>query len=309
MQYHEQWLCALHVPHAVRHHTARTPQHSMSVHKATSVVSGEEEDLDLGKMVREGEVAWLHKADMPGSASASGCAEHAQEVHEQAWHAQRQRPHSPDQAAVRKRKDPPAGRYTYSATRPALAHAGCPTLTMLTDQLVVRCKVICGCMFVFGSPWCQGCSPCVRSLWWSLQLAIALAFAASFLCRFSCWPQQCFQASFPARLVYIYHDTHSHSFSMSGQCLSVHVGGKAQVCICQSVSCLHQHVRKICHPGCHFAEVAALLQFILCLHPSGDMSITWGNDMLQQCNQGMLSGRTRRCRERSRLLQRQVARA
>lgn len=29
--------------------------------------SGEAEDLDLGPMVRKGEVAWLHKHDMPGS--------------------------------------------------------------------------------------------------------------------------------------------------------------------------------------------------------------------------------------------------
>ena len=74
------------------------------------VVAGEEEDLDLGKMVREGEVAWLHKADMPGS--GPGHAEHAGETHQQGWHAQRQNPNSPDQgpAAARKRKQPPASR-------------------------------------------------------------------------------------------------------------------------------------------------------------------------------------------------------
>lgn len=89
--------------------------------QGVSVVAGEEEDLDLGKMVRESEVAWLHKADMPASGSGSGHAEHAGQAHQQGWHAQRQAPHSPDQgpAAARKRKQPPA-------SRSASAHPGGP---------------------------------------------------------------------------------------------------------------------------------------------------------------------------------------
>lgn len=83
--------------------------------------TGEEEDLDLGKMVREGEVAWLHKADMPGS----GHAEHAEESRQQGWHIHKQKPHSPDQgAAARKRKQPPVSRHSYPASRSVSAHAG-----------------------------------------------------------------------------------------------------------------------------------------------------------------------------------------
>ena len=85
-----------------------------------SAATGEEEDLDLGKMVREGEVAWLHKADMPGS----GHAEHAEESNQQAWRAHKSTPHSPDQGASRKRKEPPTGQHSYPASRPASAHAG-----------------------------------------------------------------------------------------------------------------------------------------------------------------------------------------
>ena len=95
------------------------------------VLPGEEEDLDLGKMVREGEVAWLHKADMPGSGHGQPAGESSRQ---QGWHAQRQAPHSPDQAPARKRKDPPAGRHTHPATRPALAHPGCSlSLSPLTS--------------------------------------------------------------------------------------------------------------------------------------------------------------------------------
>lgn len=72
-------------------------------------------------MVREGEVAWLHKADMPGS----GHAEHAEESRQQGWHIHKQKPHSPDQgAAARKRKQPPVSRHSYPASRSVSAHAG-----------------------------------------------------------------------------------------------------------------------------------------------------------------------------------------
>ena len=81
---------------------------------------GEEEDLDLGKMVREEEVAWLHKADMPSSSHA----DHAEVSPQQGWRGARQTPHSPDQAASRKRKDPPASRHTHAASRLTSAHPG-----------------------------------------------------------------------------------------------------------------------------------------------------------------------------------------
>ena len=155
-------LCTLyvlpHTPHTMDHDTGHSLQHSTSVRNTVLVLTGEEEDLDLGKMVREGEVAWLHKADMPGS----GRAEHAEESQQQAWHAQRQGPHSPDQAAARKRKDPPAGRHTYPATRPASAHPGCFTITVSTTQLDVRCKITHGRIFCTGRPWCR--AACLRLL-------------------------------------------------------------------------------------------------------------------------------------------------
>lgn len=152
------------IVHGVTHSTCCWSQHrlhSMSVHNIVSVLAGEEEDLDLGKMVREGEVAWLHKADMPGSGSGSG---HAKESHQQAWHGQRHNHQSPDQAAARKRKDPPASHLTYPAPRAALPHRGCTTVTVFNDHHEVRCKVTHSrrsMQFRHGSLWCLGCSPCI----------------------------------------------------------------------------------------------------------------------------------------------------
>ena len=54
--------------------------------------TGEAEVLDLGPMVRKGEVAWLHKRDMPGSEAAVGRA------------SQQHSPNSPQQAGSKKRK-------------------------------------------------------------------------------------------------------------------------------------------------------------------------------------------------------------
>lgn len=82
-------------------------------------IAGEEEDLDLGKMVREGEVAWLHKRDMPGV----GHAEHAGESNQQAWHAQKHSPASPQQGNSRKRKEAPAGGQSQAGSRPTSAQA------------------------------------------------------------------------------------------------------------------------------------------------------------------------------------------
>ena len=122
----------IHVTHGLRQ--VKASQNIQFRQQLCTVPTGEEEDLDLGKMAREGEVAWLHKADMPGS----GRAEHAGEMHQQGWHAQKQNAHSPDQAAAaaaaRKRKEPPASRHTYPASRPASAHPSgsaclCPTLS------------------------------------------------------------------------------------------------------------------------------------------------------------------------------------
>lgn len=147
------------ITHTMDHDTGHSLQHSNPVRNTLLVLTGEEEDLDLGKMVREGEVAWLHKADMPGS--GPGRAEHAGELQQQAWHAQRQGPHSPDQAAARKRKDPPAGRHTHPATRPASAHQGRFTATVLTAQHGVRCMITHSRMFCTDSPSCLGCTACM----------------------------------------------------------------------------------------------------------------------------------------------------
>lgn len=56
--------------------------------------TGEAEVVELGPMVRKGEVAWLHKRDMPGSEPAAGRA------------SQQQSPNSPQQAGSKKRKVP-----------------------------------------------------------------------------------------------------------------------------------------------------------------------------------------------------------
>lgn len=161
------------------HHTYHAPlQHSIPIHNTVIVLTGEEEDLDLGKMVREGEVAWLHKADMPGSGSGR-----AEESHQQAWHAQRQGPHSPDQAAARKRKDPPASRHTYPATRPALDNPGC-TLTVLPDELHVRCRGIHSC--ISGTVGLMsGLHFLHLLLWWiRFNIGASPALAASYLSSF-----------------------------------------------------------------------------------------------------------------------------
>ncbi|KAL3139922.1 hypothetical protein ABBQ38_004212 [Trebouxia sp. C0009 RCD-2024] len=111
-QLQDKWL-QLYWPDDSRWWPAQVTHVNPKRHRALLLYeTGEEEDLDLGKMVRESEVAWLHKADMPASGSGSGHAEHAGQAHQQGWHAQRQAPHSPDQgpAAARKRKQPPASR-------------------------------------------------------------------------------------------------------------------------------------------------------------------------------------------------------
>ena len=71
-------------------------------------ITGEEEDLDLGKMVRDGEVAWLHKRDMP----RSGPAQHAEDANHHSWQGQKQGLSGAAPGNSRKRKEPPAGRQT-----------------------------------------------------------------------------------------------------------------------------------------------------------------------------------------------------
>ena len=80
-------------------------------------IAGEEEDLDLGKMVREGEVAWLYKRDMPGT----GHAEHAEAANPQPWQGHKQSPPSPQQGGSKKRKEPPSGRHSQPTSRPSSA--------------------------------------------------------------------------------------------------------------------------------------------------------------------------------------------
>lgn len=113
--------------------------------------AGEEEDLDLGKMVREGEVAWLHKRDMPGT----GHAEHAEDSNLQAWHGQKQSPPSPQQGGARKRKEPPPGRHSQPASRPSSAQPAplkqgqhcCQIVHLLTS--LFGCSTCCRfCMYL-----------------------------------------------------------------------------------------------------------------------------------------------------------------
>ena len=82
-----------------------------------ATAAGEEEDLDLGKMVREGEVAWLYKRDMPGT----GHAEHAEAANPQPWQGHKQSPPSPHQGGSKKRKEPPSGRLSQPTSRPSSA--------------------------------------------------------------------------------------------------------------------------------------------------------------------------------------------
>ena len=86
-------------------------------------------------MVREGEVAWLHKRDMPGT----GHAEHAEDSNPQAWHGQKQSPPNPQQGGGRKRKEPAPGRQSQPTSRPSSAPLKqgqhyCQILRLLTSM-------------------------------------------------------------------------------------------------------------------------------------------------------------------------------
>ena len=95
-------------------------------------------------MVREGEVAWLHKRDMPGT----GHAEHAEDSNPQAWHGQKQSPPSPQHGGGRKRKEPPPGRQSQPTSRPSSA-------PLKHGQH--RCQIVHALTSLFG------CSICCRS--------------------------------------------------------------------------------------------------------------------------------------------------
>ncbi|DBA99749.1 TPA: hypothetical protein ACH3X3_012298 [Trebouxia sp. C0006] len=116
-QLQQKWL-QLYWPDDSRWWPAQVTEVNPKRHRAHLLYeTGEEEDLDLGKMVREGEVAWLHKRDMPGT----GHAEHAEDSNPQAWHGQKQSPPSPQHGGGRKRKEPPPGRQSQPTSRPSSA--------------------------------------------------------------------------------------------------------------------------------------------------------------------------------------------
>lgn len=119
--------------------------------------------MDLGKMVREGEVAWLHKRDMPGT----GHAEHAEDSNLQTWHGQKQSPPSPQHQGGRKRKEPPPGRHSQPATRPSSAQPAplkqgqhcCQIVHVLTSLLgcSICCKILHVAASQLGSKHIDGC--------------------------------------------------------------------------------------------------------------------------------------------------------
>ncbi|DBB06539.1 TPA: hypothetical protein ACH3X1_012083 [Trebouxia sp. C0004] len=116
-QLQQKWL-QLYWPDDSRWWPAQVTEVNPKRHRAHLLYkTGEEEDLDLGKMVREGEVAWLHKRDMPGT----GHAEHAEDSNLQAWHCQKPSPPSPQHGGARKRKETPPGRHSQPAGRPSSA--------------------------------------------------------------------------------------------------------------------------------------------------------------------------------------------
>ena len=86
-------------------------------------------------MVRDGEVAWLHKRDMP----RSGPAQHAEDSNHQSWQGQKQGLSGAAPGNSRKRKEPPAGRQTQSTGKASVT--GQPYPASCTHLALVSANV------------------------------------------------------------------------------------------------------------------------------------------------------------------------